>query len=141
MLLDHYADEDRIDRFIRMGSVTWPEPAPEESDTYFRDCGQPWENCRPHAFSSGTERFFSRYWGPSPEWLYVWTPNGWLASPGMPGAPPDCYYTDTRTVPDVNDPEWLEWPRKTGEFQRPQSLHSLICDYLEQQRGSDDRAT
>ena len=58
----------------------------------------------------------------------------------MPGAPPDCYYADTRTLPDVNDPEWREWLRRTREFQKPEPLHSLIHDYLERQRGSDDLA-
>ncbi len=136
MLLEHYSDEDRIDRLIRMVSVTWLEPTPEESGTYFRDHSQPWENCQPYALSGGTERFFAQYWGPGPEWLYVWTPDGWLSSAGMPGAPPDCYYADTRTLPDVNDPEWREWLGRTREFQRPQPLHSLVIAYRAQQPGS-----
>ena len=140
MLLEHYSDEDRIDRLIRMGSVTWLEPTPEESGTYLRDHGQPWENCRPYAFRGGTDRFFTQYCGPGPEWLYVWTPDGWLSGAGMPGAPPDCYYTDTHTVPDVNDPEWREWLRRTREFQRPQPLHSLIITYRAQQPGSREES-
>ena len=48
-------------------------PTPGNSITYFRHYNQPWERCRPYAFRGGTERFFARYWGPGPEWLYVWT--------------------------------------------------------------------
>ncbi|MDE2813117.1 MAG: hypothetical protein OXM01_08840 [Gemmatimonadota bacterium] len=78
-LLEHYSEEGRVDRLIRLGSVTWLEARPEDSITYFRDHAQPWENCRPHEFGGGTERFFARYWGVGPEWLYICTPDGWLA--------------------------------------------------------------
>ena len=63
-----------------------------------------------------------------PEWLYAWTPDGWLASPAMPVAPPDCYDTDSEKLRDA-DPQWQEWLRRTREFQRPQPLHSLIRDH------------
>ena len=85
-LLQHYSDEQRVDRLIILGSVTWLEPTPEESISYFRDHAQPWENCQPYAFSGGTDRFFAHYWGPGPEWLYVWTPDGWLSSAGNAGS-------------------------------------------------------
>ena len=90
-----------------------------------------WEICQPRAFEGGTEGFFARYWDVGPEWLYAWTPDGWLASPATPGAPPECYYANSRTPPD-SDPKWQEWLRRTREFQRPQSLHSLIDAYRAQ---------
>ena len=105
MLLEHYSDAELIDQLIRLGAITRLEPTPEASVTYFRDLNVPWEHCQPYAFTGGTEGFFAEYWSPGPEWLYVWTPDGWLDSPAMPGAPPEGYYADTRTLPDENDPE------------------------------------
>ena len=85
-LLQHYSDVERIDRLIGMGSVAWLETTPEESITYFRHRRQLWVNCQPDAFRGGTERFFADYWSPDPEWLYVCTPDGWLASAAMSAA-------------------------------------------------------
>ena len=87
-LLQHYSDEESIDRLVILGSVTWLEARPEDSITYFRDNAQPWENCRPYTFGGGTERFFARYWGVGPEWLYVWTPDGWLGCKACRGRRP-----------------------------------------------------
>ncbi len=119
------------------GSVTWLEARPGNSITYFRANAQPWENCRPYTFGGGTERFFARYWGVGPEWLYVWTPDGWLGCKAMPGAPPESYRADSEELRNA-DPQWREWLRKTREFQRPQSLHSLIETYRAQQLGSGE---
>ena len=135
MLLERYSDAELIDQLIRVGAIARLGPTPKETVTYFRDHNAPWEHCQPYGFSGGTERFFAEYWSPGPEWLYVWTPDGWLASPAMPGAPPECYYANSRTPPD-SDPEWREWLRRTREFQRPQPLHFLIDAYRAQLPGS-----
>ena len=127
-LLRHYSEEQTINQLIRQGSVAWLETTPEESITYFRHRRQPWQYCQPYPFRGGTEWFFANYWSPAPEWLYVWTPDGWLASAAMPGAPPQSYYADSRALRSA-DPQWREWRRRTREFQRPQSLHSLIAAY------------
>ena len=137
MLRDHYSDEKLIDRLIGSGSIARLAPTPGNSITYFRDNAQPWENCRPYTFGGGTERFFARYWGVGPEWLYAWTPDGWLASGAMPGAPPESIHADTEALRD-GDPEWREWLRRTREFQRPQPLHSLIDAYRARQPGSGE---
>ena len=94
-------------------------------------------NCEPYAFAGGTEQFFADYWSPGPEWLYVWTTDGWLASAAMPGAPPPSYYQGSPESYNP-DPQWREWLRKTREFQRPQSLHSLVAAYRAQQPGSGE---
>ena len=137
MLLEHYSDAEPIDRLIGSGSIARLAPTPVNSITYFRHYHQPWERCRPYGFPGGTDWFFANYWSPGPEWLYVWTPDGWLACKAMPGAPPDCYYADSRTLRNA-DPEWQEWLRRTREFQRPQPLYSLIEAYSAQQPGSGE---
>ena len=131
-LLDHYSDAEPIYRLIGSGAIARRAPTPGNSTTYFRHYNQPWERCRPCAFRGGTDRFFANYWSPGPEWLYVWTPDGWLGSKAMPGAPPDYYYADSRTLRNAH-PQWREWLRRTREFQRP--LHSLIRAYRAQQPG------
>ncbi len=139
MLLERYSDEESIDRLIGSGAIARLAPTPENSITYFRHYNQPWERCRPYAFRGGTDRFFANYWSPGPEWLYVWTPDGWLASAAMPGAPPESYYAASEALRD-GDPEWREWLRQTREFQRPQPLHSLIDAYRAQQPGSGEES-
>ena len=136
-LLQHYSEEERIDRLIGRGYVTWLKPIPEASVTYHGDYGYSWEICQPRTFRGGTEEFFARYWDVGPEWLYAWTPDGWLASAAMPGAPPESYHADSEALRD-DDPEWREWLRLTREFQRPQPLHSLVRDYRAQHLGSGE---
>ena len=136
-LLQHYSGEEHIDRLISRGYVTWLEHTPEASVTYHSDYGYSWEICQPRAFRGGTGEFFARYWDVGPEWLYAWTPDGWLGSAAMPGAPPESYHADSEALRD-EDPEWREWLRLTREFQRPQPLHSLIDDYRAQLPGSGE---
>ena len=57
----------------------------------------------------------------------------------MPGAPPESYRADSEALREVN-PEWQEWLRRTREFQRPQSLHSLIDAYRAQLPGSGEES-
>ena len=102
-----------------------------------RDYGYSWEICRPRGFQGGTEGFFARYWDVGPEWLYAWTPDGWLGCEAMPGAPPESYRADSEALREV-DPQWQDWLRRTREFQRPQSLHSLIDAYRAQELGSGE---
>ena len=134
-LLRYYSEAEPIHRLIRLGAIVRLEPAPEESITYFRDRRKPWRHCQPYRFRGGTQWFFANYWSPAPEWLYVWTPDGWLGSPAMPGPPPQSYYADSRALRRA-DPQWREWLRRTREFQRPQPLYSLIRAYRAQQPGS-----
>ena len=139
-LLRQYSEEQTINQLIRLGSVAWLETSPEESITYFHHRREPWRHCRPYEFHGGTQWFFANYWSPAPEWLYVWTPDGWLGSPAMPGAPPESYYADSRALRNP-DPQWREWRRRTREFQIPQPLHSLIRAYRAQQPGSGAGST
>ena len=94
ILLNHYSEEASIDRLIELGAVVWLGSSPEECVSYHRYYGYDWQGCRPYEFDGGTERFFAIYWNAMAEWLYVWTPDGWLASPAMPGAPPEIFRGD-----------------------------------------------
>ena len=136
-LLRRYSDAEPIVRLMLLGAIVQLEPTPEESITYYRHRGEPWRHCRPYDFQGGTRWFFANYWSPAPRWLYVWTPDGWLASAAMPGAPPTSYYAESRELRGV-DPTWREWLRRTREFQMPQPLHSLIRDYRAQHPGSGE---
>ena len=136
-LLRHYSDPEPIHRLIRLGAVARLEPAPEDSITYFHHRREPWRYCQPYPFQGGTQWFFANYWSPAPEWLYVWTPDGWLGSAAMPGPPPQSYYADSRELRSA-DPAWREWLRQTREFQMPQPLHSVISGYRAQQPGSGE---
>ena len=134
--MEHYLDEASVDRLILKGSVIPLEPPPEDSLVYVRDYGKTWEIRPPHVFYSGIEGFFARYWGVGPEWLYAWTPDGWLTGKAMPGAPPESHQADSEALRDACS-EWREWLRKMREFQRPQSLHSLIDAYRAQLPNSE----
>ena len=67
MLLQHYSEEESIDRLIGSGAITRLAPTPENSITHFRHYNQLWERCRPCAFRGGTARFFANYWSTGPE--------------------------------------------------------------------------
>ena len=125
-LLGHCSDEPLIEELIALGSIAWLEAKSKECEAYHRDRGYPWEHCQPHSFTGGTEAFFSEYWGPGPEWLYVWTPDGWLASPAMAGKPPQSYFGDGGSL---SDPSWNEWISQTREAQRARALYSVVADF------------
>ena len=125
-LLGRYSEEPLIDELIALGSIAWLEAEPKECEAHHRDRGYPWEHCQPHSFTGGTEAFFSEYWGPGPEWLYVWTPDGWLASPAMAGKPPQSYFEDGG---NLGDPSWAEWISRTREAQRARPLYSVVADF------------
>ena len=127
VLLEHYSEPDSIDRLIERGSIAWLAETPEQSVSYHRGYGFCWPRCRPFEFEGGTDQFFRIYWNAMAEWLYVWTPDGWLASPAMPGAPPPSYFERPLVKERMDaDPEWQEWLRLTRECQRPLPLQRLI---------------
>ena len=70
--------------------------------------------------------FFGEYWGPGSEWLYVWTPNGWLASPAMAEMPPQSYFDDGG---NPSDSSWTEWISQTREAQRARPLYSVVAGF------------
>ena len=125
-LLGHYSEESLIDELIALGSVAWLEAEPKECEAYHRDRSYSWEHCQPLTFKGGTEAFFGEYWGPGPEWLYVWTPDGWLASPAMAGMPPQSYFEGGG---NLSDPSWSDWISQTREAQRARPLYSVVADF------------
>ena len=60
---------------------------------------------------------------PGSEWLYCWTPDGWLAAPGRLGWPPVCWFNSTESE---NDPEWTAWLESTAKVQSPEALNQAI---------------
>ena len=127
VLLGCYSEPDRIDRLIEMGSIAWLAETPEQSISYHRGFNFCWQGCRPFEFDRGTDGFFGIYWNALADWLYIWTPDGWLGSPAMPGDPPEIFWERPLVKARLDaDPEWREWLRRTREFQRPQPLQYLI---------------
>ena len=125
-LLGRYSDEPLIDELIALGSIVRLEAEPKECEAHHRDRDYPWEHCQPHSFKGGTEAFFSEYWGPGPEWLYVWTPDGWLPSPAKEGKPPQRCFEDGG---NLDDPSWIEWISQTRLAQRARPLHTVLADF------------
>ena len=81
ILLEHYQDPDKTDALISMGSI--PQVAPELHDVepYYPHDDREWQGNQPVPFTGGTDTFFLSAYMPGPEWLYAWTPDGWLAAP------------------------------------------------------------
>ena len=74
---------------------------------------------------------------PGPEWLYAWTPDGWLAAKVNAQPPANYQLNAVRLEPrqfedwfDNNqETEWIEWRRQAREDQRPQPLATIIGRY------------
>ena len=108
ILLGNYQSEEQVDELLSLGMLSSlgerigePLNAPEnEGDAwnsevyrqrvntdpttclaYYRDRREPWDDCMPRSFAGGTEAIrtgelnAADWWI---EWVYVWTPDGWL---------------------------------------------------------------
>lgn len=144
VLLIHYSESEEIDALIRKGSVMSLEASITESIFYHDDYDHDWSDCRPMTLSNGTTEFFGRAYQLGPEWLYAWTPDGWLAAK-VQAEHPEQYFQGLRAMePDAfqdwfehnQEPEWVQWRASAHETQRPQPLAYVIDQYVREQRQS-----
>ena len=123
-LINHYQEPETVSRLTAIGAISSLDPDVATTEKF-----HPEEFRRaPMAFENGTDGFFSTFWGHGPEWLYCWTPDGWLAAPGIRGPAPEQWYQGEE---NPNDPEWAKWLETTAKFQRPMSLGSAIEETLQ----------
>lgn len=86
------------------------------------------ERDRPYTICGGTQEFFGR-WLHGIEWLYAWTPDGWLACrTWREGDIP--YHQLNDPVPE-DSPEWRDNDARAAEYQQPRPLYQVIQDFLE----------
>ena len=137
MLLEHYSDAEAITELLQHGSVCHRNETTVESIFYHRDHNHPGDNCHPVTLHDGTEGLFGKPYQPGPEWLYAWTPDGWLAAAVERKVPQN--YVDQIGRMGVAqledwfqhnpDPQWIAWRAAAVANQRPVPLSSLIDRY------------
>lgn len=137
MLLENYQDGSVIDALIAKGSISHLSETIAETEFYYGEHEQDWNMCSPALLEGGTERFFGTAYMPGPEWLYAWTPDGWLAAE-VQSSPPHDWINNLGTMsPEAyqdwfdhnQQPEWVAWRAKAMEKQRPQPLNTVIEQY------------
>ena len=136
-LIQHYQDPAKTDLLLDLGSLSYIEPEPADIYPNHAYYGDSWDDCKPSHFTGGTDAFFLVPYHPGPEWLYSWTPDGWLASPVRRDPPPNYLAQLSLLSPDDlehwfqnNDqPEWTRWRRLCRETQQPRPLNTLIEEF------------
>ena len=140
MLLEHYQDEDKLDRLLDHGSIGFIAPNPEEVEGHHVVDDHEWEYCRPTEFEGGTEQFFGAAHMLGPEWIYCWTPDGWAAAQVTGEGIPGNYHGNLRIMTplqfedwyDTNqEPLWVQWRQRCHEEQIPRSLSEVVQEYEE----------
>lgn len=137
-LLQHYQDPDKVDRLLDLGAFGYIEPDPADILPYYRNDDHDWEHCRPVSFTGGTDHFFLTPQILGPEWLYAWTPDGWLASPVQREDMPDNFFTQlSRLTPEQfqdwfdnnQEPGWIAWRKLARARQEPRPLLTVIEEW------------
>lgn len=150
ILMSDYQDPTKTDALIALGDIHTLAPEPENIKSRFA-LGMAWEECQPKGFTGGTDSFFLQpyqaapkwphFWAMGPEWLYCWTPEGWLAAPvkyhEMPSNSGEHRASMTPEEFDhwVNhnqEPEWVEWRAAHSETQQPKPVLTVIQEYEEE---------
>ena len=137
MLLEHYSEPEAVEALISRGDVCQLDTNIRDTIFYFQDYQHDWSYCRPTTFENGTEEFFSYAHQLGPEWLYAWTPDGWLAAKADRDPPENYLEKITQMPPEAfqdwfdnnQEPAWVEWRRQAKENQRPQPLATIIKQY------------
>ena len=139
MLLEHYSEPDEVGALITEGAVCQLGNTIQESTFYYREYDDEWAHCSPITFENGTEELFTHAYLLGPEWLYAWTPDGWLAAETDRNLPDDFLEKLAKMQPEAfqdwfdnnQEPAWVEWRRQVRETQRPQPLVNIIKQYTE----------
>ena len=139
ILLEHYQDPALLDALLDLGSMPYIAPDPAEVKPYVDDDDKDWRSCAPIRFTGGTDAFFLRPRMLAPEWLYAWTPDGWLAAPVQRDMPRDYMTKLSDLTPDDfqdwfdhnQSPEWQEWRAGCRQYQQPRPLATVIRELAE----------
>ena len=138
ILLRHYQEPGKVDALLNLGSITNLAPDPADVSSYHGSHDEEWEDCKPVAFHGGTGAFFLQVYLPNPEWLYCWTPDGWLAAPVQSHDIPKDYIEHITIMEpsafedwfDNNQqPEWVRWRAVCRDRQQPKPLLTVIQEY------------
>ncbi len=138
ILLENYREEEQADALIRGGSIVNLGPDEKRTGRYHLTHWDDWEDSAPVVMQGGSEAFFGTLNIPGPEWLYAWTPDGWLTAPAD-CHPPDGWWKNLAVMSpqeyqdwfDHNQqPEWVEWRERAREKQRPRPLIHVITQYV-----------
>ena len=137
LLLEHYSDAEAITELLQHGSVCHLNETTVESIFYHHYHNHHWDNCHPVTLHDGTEGLFGKPYQPGPEWLYAWTPDGWLAA-AVDRKVPQNYVDQIGRMGVAQledwfqhnpDPQWIAWRAAAVANQRPVPLSSLIDRY------------
>ena len=134
ILLEQYQEPDRLDALLDLGSMPYVEPDPADVRPYVDDEDKDWRSCAPVRFTGGTDTFFLRPRMLGPEWLYAWTPDGWLAAPVQRDMPPHYMTQLSRLTAEEfqdwfdhnEDPRWQTWRALGQQYQQPRPLATII---------------
>ena len=119
-LLTCYQEEEQIKALVNLGWMSSLSPTVEITRKRINDYTPAYK------IAGGTQEFFGRYM-PSIEWLYAWTPDGWLAARGYRDPIPDHVY---RLDAPEEHPAWALAELEAASYQEPQPLYNVIRDYL-----------
>lgn len=133
-LLEHYQHPDKMNALLDLGAIPYVQPDLADIMTYCQDNHLDWRNCAPTRFTGGTDAYFLQPWMPGPEWLYAWTPDGWLAAPVEQDVPHNFYPHVLRLSPERlqewfdhnQEPQWIAWRQRCREYQQPRPLERLV---------------
>ena len=138
-LLRHYQEPEKVEALLNLGSICKLRPETKDVETYHDHWNDSWDNCAPTPFHGGTDTFFLNVYQPGPEWLYCWTPDGWLASAVKCHDIPPSFvsHATARMTPEAfehwfdhnQDPEWVQWRAACRERQQPRPLLEVIQNY------------
>ena len=124
-LLRHYQDEQSVKTITALRSISSLSNDPGITAKFNQDSTYP-----VLTFHGGTDAFFGHFWTTGTEWLYAWTPDGWLAAPGFRELPAELLQHDH----DDSHPLWERTHRRAAAYQVPQPLNTVIKRYLETQQ-------
>ena len=119
LLLSNYQRDRDVRLLMALGRVSLVMETPEltAAHTDPRAAGTATK------FNTGTEVFFGRFWTPGTEWLYCWTPDGWLAAPGLQPTLGEGYYIEDH---HDHNAQMTRLHQLAAESQVPVSLHQLV---------------